>query len=236
MTHIVLGYPSFDDSMRIIEEMVQAGVELIELQIPFSEPMADGPVILHANQEALNRGSLVERCFEFAREASRRVDIPLLFMTYFNVIFKKGQAEFVQHAKEAGITGAIIPDLPPEEGQELFAEMAKQHIDPIFIYSPSTSDDRLAEISKMARGFVYCVARKGVTGKTTEFSHDLGEYLGRVRSATELPLAVGFGVQQRKDVAYLEGRADIAVVGSQTIRVIDSEGVSAVRPFLEGLR
>lgn len=236
MTHIVLGHPHFDTSLRLVESMVQAGVDLIELQIPFSEPMADGPVILRANQEALEAGSTVDRCFEVATEVARRFDIPFLFMSYYNVLFRRGVAEFVNRSQQAGLRGAIVPDLPPEEGAEYLAAMKEAALDPIFIYSPNTTDARLKVIAQYASGFVYCVARKGVTGSATAFSTELSSYLERARAATTLPLAVGFGVKEKPDVDFLRGKADIAVVGSETLRVLERGGVAAVGPFLKGLR
>jgi tryptophan synthase alpha chain len=167
MTHIVLGHPHFDTSLRLVESMVHAGVDLIELQIPFSEPMADGPVILRANQEALSAGSTVERCFEVATEVARRFDIPFLFMSYYNVLFRRGVSQFVARAQEAGLRGAIVPDLPPEEASEYLAAMQEASLSPIFIYSPNTTDERLKVIADYGSGFVYCVARKGVTGSAT---------------------------------------------------------------------
>jgi tryptophan synthase alpha chain len=236
MTHIVIGYPSFAASLAIVDAMVAAGVDLMELQIPFSEPMADGPVILAANQKALAAGATVPRCFEFAATVAKRHPIPFLFMSYYNVVFRAGVASFVARAQQAGVTGAIVPDLPPEEGGEYLAAMERAGIDPIFIFSPSTSDTRLRHIAGSARGFVYCVARKGVTGLQTTFSADLDAYLARCRAATNLPLALGFGVQDASDVAFLRGKVDIAVVGSATLRLIDERGVGAVGDFVRGLR
>lgn len=236
MTHIVLGHPHFDTSLRLVESMVQAGVDLIELQIPFSEPMADGPVILRANQEALDAGATVDKCFEVATEVARRFDVPFLFMSYYNVLFRRGVAEFVNRSQQAGLRGAIVPDLPPEEGAEYLAAMKEAALDPIFIYSPNTTDARLKVIAEHASGFVYCVARKGVTGSATAFSTELSSYLARARAATTLPLAVGFGVKEKQDVDFLRGKADIAVVGSETLRVLERGGIAAVGPFLKGLR
>ncbi|MDH3452688.1 MAG: tryptophan synthase subunit alpha, partial [Gammaproteobacteria bacterium] len=124
MTHIVIGYPNLEQSMRTVEAMVQAGVDLMELQIPFSEPIADGPVILHANQKALTAGVTVEQCFEFAAEASRRFNIPFLFMSYYNILFRRGVQGFAKRMAEIGLRGAIVPDLPPEEAQDYLAAMA----------------------------------------------------------------------------------------------------------------
>jgi tryptophan synthase alpha chain len=235
MTHIVLGYPNFDDSMRIVEQMVEAGVDLMELQIPFSEPIADGPVILHANQKALAAGSSVDRCLALASRMSREFPIPFLFMSYFNVAFVRGMELFARQMQAAGVRGAIIPDLPHEEGQPMCSAMLARGLDPIFLFSPNTSDARMRAIAEHARGFVYCIARKGVTGSRTEFS-TLDEYIVRCRAATPLPLALGFGVKNREDVAAITGKVDIAVVGSETIRLIDEKGVDAVRPFIASLR
>lgn len=236
MTHIVLGYPDFETSLRLVEIMVESGVELMELQIPFSEPIADGPVILRANQLALSGGSTVARCFQFATEVARRYPIPFLFMSYYNVLFKHGTASFVQRMAEANLKGAIVPDLPPEEGQEYLNAMAESKLDPIFIYSPNTKSERLASLASHGSGFIYCVARKGVTGSATAFSDDLSAYLARARAATHLPLAVGFGVKDGADVDFLRGKADIAVVGSETLRILDQRGLAAVGPFLRSLR
>ncbi len=235
MTHLVLGYPSFKDAMDTVSQMVAAGVDLMELQIPFSEPIADGPVILKANQKALECGARVESCFEFAREASRRFEIPFLFMTYYNILFKYGVRAFANDMAEAGLHGAIVPDLPPEEGADYIQVMKENGLSPIFIFSPTTSDERMKILASHGAGFIYCVARKGVTGKETRFSEDLTGYLARCRQATTLPLAVGFGVKEKSDIEYLKGKADIAVVGSQTIRVVDDQGVGAVGKFIEDL-
>lgn len=235
MTHIVLGYPSFEASMEIVEQMVKAGVDLMELQIPFSEPMADGPVILKANQSALDAGARVADCFAFAKKVCKRFEIPFLFMTYTNILFKYGMADFVGDMAAAGIKGAIVPDLPPEEGAAYQAAMGANQLNPIYIYSPTTSPGRMQFLSGEGAGFIYCVARKGVTGKNTSFSTDLDDYLARCRLATSLPLAVGFGVKDKADVAYLKGKADIAVIGSQTIRLVNEKGPEAVGPFIKSL-
>jgi tryptophan synthase alpha chain len=236
MTHIVLGYPSFEDSYKIIEAMVAAGVDLMELQIPFSEPIADGPVILHANQKALAGGTTVQACIDFAETVSRSFDIPFLFMTYYNILFQYGLDRFSDAMISAGIKGAIVPDLPPEEGHDYFAAMERRDLAPILIFSPTTPLQRMKYLGGLGRGLIYCLARKGVTGADTDFSKDLDTYIARCRQATSLPLALGFGVKEEKDVAYLKGKIDIAVVGSETIRVVDQEGVGAVGGFIKSLR
>ena len=236
MTHIVLGYPSFEECFKIIETMVNAGVDLMELQIPFSEPIADGPVILHANQKSLAEGSTVKKCLDFAQNVTQSFDIPFLFMSYYNILFKYGIDRFAVAMAERNMKGAIVPDLPPEEGQDYLDAMKKYNLDPIFIFSPTTSDQRMNYLASFGRGFIYCVARKGVTGMETDFSEQIGKYLERCRRATHLPLALGFGVKEKKDIDFLKGKTDIAVIGSQTIRLVEKEGVGAVGEFIKGLR
>jgi tryptophan synthase alpha chain len=236
MTHIVLGYPSFDDCFKVIEAMVKAGVDLMELQIPFSEPIADGPIILRANQKALEGGATVKGCLDFAAEATRAFDIPFLIMSYYNIFFKHETARFVAAIAERGIRGAIVPDLPPEEGESYLTAMKGKGLAPILLFSPTTPFERMKYIAAQGEGFIYCVARKGVTGRETEFSGALGGYLSECRRATRLPLAVGFGIKERADVDYLRGKADIAVIGTQTIRVSEKGGIRAVEDFIGGLR
>ena len=236
MTHIVIGYPSFDDSLRVVESMVEAGVDVMELQIPFSEPMADGPVILHANQRALQDGSTVERCMEFGGQVSKRFDIPFLVMTYYNILFKYGVDRFAERMSAAGIQGAIVPDLPPEEAETYLTAMKANSLAPIFIFSPNTSDERMKLIDEVAEGLIYCVARKGVTGADTSFTAEFSDYLSRCRAATKLPLALGFGVKNAEDVEFLRGQVELAAIGTKTIRVMEDEGIGAVKGFIEGLR
>lgn len=235
MTHIVLGYPSFEASLEIIERMVEAGVDLMELQIPFSEPVADGSVILNANQLTLEKGVTVRQCRDFAEKVVERFHIPFLYMTYYNIMFRQGLTPFIMDMKKIGIKGSIVPDLPPEEGDDYINCMKSQGLDPIFIFSPSTPDERLKLLSSKSSGFIYCVARAGVTGKQTDFTSDMEVYLKRCRQATDLPLAVGFGVKCRKDIEFLKGKADIAVVGSQTIRLVDEQGPAAVSGYIQSL-
>jgi tryptophan synthase alpha chain len=236
MTHIVLGYPSWEVSLQVIEAMVGAGVDLMELQIPFSEPMADGPVILQANQKALERGVTVQACLDFAQEMTRKFEIPFFIMSYYNILFKYGLERFIQTLKERKLQGTIIPDLPPEEGRDYLQIMDQYGLNPVLFFSPTTSDSRMRYIASLAKGFVYCLSRKGVTGAETHFSTDLAAYLSRCRQATPLPLALGFGIKDKGDIDFLKGKVDIAVIGSQTIRIVEQQGPGAVGDFIAGLR
>ncbi|KJR99790.1 MAG: tryptophan synthase susbunit alpha [Desulfobulbaceae bacterium BRH_c16a] len=236
MTHIVLGYPSFTVNRQVISQMVEGGVDCIEMQIPFSEPMADGPVILKANQESLAAGTKVADCLAFGAEMSKRYDIPFLFMTYYNIVFKYGEEKFFQDCRAAGIKGLIVPDLPPEMGEEFFRLAKEYSIAPVLIFAPTSTDERMTVLNQSADGFIYCVARRGVTGKQSEFGEEFTTYLARCRAATSLPLAVGFGIRNKEDVAAITGKADMAVIGSETIRLVDQQGPEAVGPFITGLR
>ncbi|OGP50755.1 MAG: tryptophan synthase subunit alpha [Deltaproteobacteria bacterium RBG_13_43_22] len=236
MTHIVLGYPSWETCLQVVETMVKAGVDLMELQIPFSEPMADGPVILRANQKALEQGVTVQQCLDFARKVTETFDIPFFIMSYYNILFKYGVERFAQTLKARNLQGAIVPDLPPEEGQEYLDLMKKHDLTPVLFFSPTTPDSRMKYIASLSKGFIYCLSRKGVTGADTNFSTDLASYLSRCRLATSLPLALGFGIKEKADIDFIKGKADIAVIGSQTIRIVDNEGSGAVGKFIRSLR
>ncbi len=236
MTHIVLGYPSFEVNRQVIAQMVDNGVDLIEMQIPFSEPVADGPVIIKANQDSLTQGTTLAQCLEFAEEMTASHDIPFLFMTYYNILFKFDEEQFFQEASRIGIQGFIVPDLPPEEGKNYLALADKYDIAPILIYAPTSTEERMKELASHAEGFIYCVARRGVTGTQTNFDQAFDDYINQCHSNTDLPLAVGFGIRNKEDVESLKGKVEIAVIGSETIRLVDQEGPDAVGPFIAGLR
>ena len=236
MTHLVLGYPSFAVNREVIHQMVANGVDIIELQIPFSEPMADGPMIIKANQESIANGTKVADCLAFAAEMAAQYDIPFLFMTYYNILFKYGLKKFLNKAKEIGIRGFIVPDLPPEEGEEYLRLAGEFDLAPIQIFAPTSTEERMRTLAGHGAGFIYCVARRGVTGSKTEFDASFDGYLARCRKATDLPLAVGFGISSRADVKILTGKADLAVIGTATIRLVEEKGAEAVGPFIAGLR
>lgn len=236
MTHIVLGYPSFEYNLRIVAAMVDAGVDLIELQIPFSEPIADGPVIARASHKAIEAGATTQECLDLVAKMVETFDLPFLIMTYYNILFTYGLERFVSFGAGIGLKGMIIPDLPPEEGLEYLELMQKHVLAPIQLYSPTTSFERMQYLASFAQGFVYCVARKGVTGQETHFSEEMTSYLRQCRRATALPLAVGFGIRDKREIDFLRGKTDIAVIGTQTIRLMEREGVKSTADFIRALR
>jgi tryptophan synthase alpha chain len=236
MTHLVLGYPSLDAAFAIVETMVETGVDLIEFQVPFSEPLADGPVISHANHAALETGAGVDACLECAGRMASLFPIPFFIMTYYNLVFRRGVSRFTRDLAEKGLAGAIVPDLPPEEGSDYLHAMHDKGLAPILFFSPSTREERMREISAKGGGFIYCVAREGVTGAATTFAPSTAGYLARCRAATTLPIAMGFGIRSSKDIRFLTGNADIAVVGTSAIKALETGGLSGLRLLLRELR
>lgn len=235
MTHVVCGYPSFEENWRELEIMAAADVELVELQFPFSEPSADGPLFVKANQQAIENGVHVEDCFEFMKKVSSHFPFKVLMMGYYNTVFKTGARSFMERLKQAGASGFILPDLPIEEASELHAIAAELDLDPIVLMTPTSSDQRLAQIAKVARGFIYCVARKGVTGSQTEMGTEVGNFISRCRQHTDLPLAIGFGVSQKSDVDFIAKHGDIAVIGTAALKAWESGGEKELQRFFNQL-
>ncbi|GAB1543946.1 tryptophan synthase subunit alpha [Scytonema sp. NUACC21] len=237
MSHTVLGYPSFESNRVAINSLVNAGVELIELQFPFSEPVADGLVLIKANQEAVANGTTVNDCFQLAREIVKKYPRTLfLITTYYNILFKYGIKKFIKLAAKIGMAGIIIPDLPPQEAAEYLEICKINEIAAIFLLTPKTRYSRIQEIAGMASGMVYCIARTGVTGDRTNFSEDFDSYIQRVREATSLPISVGFGIQTKEDIEYLKGRADIAVIGTQAVKLFVEKGAQSLGEYMRSLR
>jgi tryptophan synthase alpha chain len=235
MMHVVVGYPSLDANWTMLEAMDAAGVDLVELQLPFSEPIADGPSFVKANEDAIRAGITWAMYFDFARRAAKRFRFPLIFMGYYNSVFRMGGARFCARLAEAGIRGFIVVDLPPEDAIDLNAMARAHELDPILLMTPASSTERLHAIGRQASGFVYCLGRKGVTGKPTDLSQGVAEFLARCRAATPLPLALGFGIRTPADVRALRGLADIAIVGTAALDTWEAQGTEAYRAFLRAL-
>jgi len=232
MGHIIADFPNRELALSAITTMVENGVSVIEIQIPFSEPMADGPVFMAANHRALAAGVGVEESLELMSLVSKKYPhIDFIFMTYLNIVFKMGYEIFVEKASVAGVRGLIVPDLPIEHSTALDNSCEKHGVDNIRLIAPNTTEDRMAEILSKASGLVYVVARKGVTGSETNFSGDLIQLIGKVRQHTGLPLAVGFGVRDGKGVEALSGLADYAIIGTKAFQVLEEKGVDGLKEF-----
>ncbi|GCE30015.1 tryptophan synthase alpha chain [Dictyobacter alpinus] len=236
MAHQIVGYPDFEINYAMLRLFYECGVDLVELQLPFSEPIADGPLFLKANQRALERGTTVEQCLNFAQKVIRDFNLPCLFMTYSNILLQYGIQRFVETAASIGIRGLIVPDAFPEESDEYFAACEQQQIDPILIVTPYTPDTRMIYLANKTKGLLYCAARKGVTGSKTSFDATTTDFIARCRQYASTPIGVGFGVQRPEDVRYLVDKSDIAIVGSALLTVLETEGLPGVREFLLALR
>ncbi|MDE0747759.1 MAG: tryptophan synthase subunit alpha [Porticoccaceae bacterium] len=235
MAHVVCGYPSFEDNMQELEIMAEAGVDLVELQFPFSEPSADGPLFVKANEESLKSGTTVDQCFDFMKQASERFPFKILMMGYYNTAFKMGEDVFVQRIKASGGVGYILPDLPVEESSNLHKLSQQAGIEPIILMTPTSSDKRLATLGEASRGMVYVVARKGVTGSKTNMGDDVISLVKRCRQHTNVPMGVGFGISSKADMDFLRGTADLAIVGTAALKTWESSGAKGLKVFFAEL-
>lgn len=216
---ITCGDPDLETTKNCVLEMVRAGADLIELGIPFSDPTAEGPVIQEANERALKGGVTTDKVFDLVRELRSKTDIPMVFMTYANVVFSYGQDKFLSACKETGIDGIILPDLPYEEKDEFLPDCHKYGVDLISLIAP-TSENRIAMIAKEAEGFLYIVSSLGVTGTRSEITTDLDSIIRVVRDNTDIPCAIGFGISTPEQAAKMAAISDGAIVGSAIIKLI----------------
>jgi tryptophan synthase alpha chain len=239
MSHTVMGYPSLAYNHEQVRTLAESGVDIIELQFPFSDPMADGPVLSKANQESLENGTTIEHCFTEAKKITSAFQSTMfVIMTYYNVIYAYGKEAFLTKAKECGIQGIIVPDLPPDEDEAHDYVKAADATDiaTIFLCTPFTSLERLNYISQYARGLIYCVARLGTTGRHTKFGPDFETYINNVKKSFALPIGVGFGIQTSDDVNHLKRvGADIAIICSHVIKMSMEKGLPAVKEYLNGI-
>jgi tryptophan synthase alpha chain len=222
MPYLALGYPTVQATLDLAPALVEAGADIFELGIPYSDPLADGATVQRATQIALKNGVTPRSCLDMAANIREKVDVPLVLMGYYNPIARSGGAAYIRAAAEAGVDGLIVPDLPPEEADEFQAAALANNVDLIFLVAPTSTDARLELVGRAARGFVYCVALSGVTGARSSLSADLPAYLTRVRKYTSLPLAIGFGISRPDHVHDVARYVDGAIVGAALIDRIDS--------------
>ncbi|MFL5628866.1 MAG: tryptophan synthase subunit alpha [Ktedonobacteraceae bacterium] len=245
--YFMCGYPSAPQSVELILAAAQGGADIIELGMPFSDPLADGATIQHAGHIALEGGMTINGCMQVAQQVAAKSDVALLLMGYYNPVMAYGIERFCQTAAESGVSGLIIPDLPPEEALPLQQAAQKHGIALIFLVPPTTSNERIARIVQSAssgyKGFLYCVSLSGVTGSRTALPAHLRSFIARVRSYTrdqDLPLAVGFGLSTPEHIAEVTSYAEGAVVGSALVNLIDkypaNELREAVSKYIRSLR
>ncbi len=240
MPFFTIGYPDYVTSLAAVEALVEAGADAVELGIPFSDPLADGPTIQHSSQVALANGIRVADCIEAVRTLrARGVTVPLVLMGYVNPVLTYGLERYARDAAGAGANGFIVPDLPPEEAEKQFAGYCTANgLGLIPLLAPTSTPERIRQVVAVARGFVYLVSVTGVTGARAALPTDLSDYVRRVRSLTTLPLAVGFGISTPEQVRTLGKRVDGVVVASALIRLMETEtdALDAVRRLASSLR
>ena len=233
MTHVVAGYPSLEANEELIRLMARRGVRLIEIQIPFTDPLADGPTIMRANQSALDAGITPEHCFALCEKLSRELDVAFMFMTYANIPFAMGMERFLDQAAASAASGVILPDLPWDEADGDYAEMARARgLHPVMVISPDTEGPRLDAVLKRASGLVYTTLKVGITGAGASMDQAGVDYVRGLKAKAGLPIAAGFGISRPEHVRMLDGLADAAVIGSHIINLMDAGGLAAVDEFL----
>jgi tryptophan synthase alpha chain len=235
--YITVGYPSVETTLKAVPLLASSGCDIIELGIPFSDPLADGATIQQASYQALRQGVTPKVCFEVAQELGRQVEIPLVFMTYYNPVLKFGLEQFCSKCAEVGIDGLIIPDLPPEEGEELEKSTKRHRLDLIYLLSPASTEERIRLVASKASGFIYLVSLTGVTGARDKLPQELEGFVARVREKTERPLCVGFGVSTPEQARRIAKVADGVIVGSRIIQLIkEDNSLKDLCSFVKSLR
>ena len=235
--YVTVGYPSIEATLKTVALLAKNGSDIIELGIPFSDPLADGATIQKASFSALQNGVTPRLCLETARQLSQEVDTPLVFMTYLNPVFRYGFTEFCDACADSGVSGLIIPDLPPEEGSELETISQERGIDLIYLLAPTSTEERVRIVAERSRGFIYLVSVAGVTGARESLPEDLEKFVARVRQVASQPLCIGFGIstpQQAKGVSLI---ADGVIIGSRLIQLMEAdESLAGVENLIRDLR
>jgi tryptophan synthase alpha chain len=220
------GDPSIEKTKEFVREMIRAGADLVEIGIPFSDPIAEGPVIQEANIRALSAGATVEKLFTLVEDLRKETAVPLLFLTYINPVFHYGYDAFFKRCRLCGLDGIIIPDLPFEEQAEVREAASRYDIDLISLIAP-TSEQRIRDIAKTAGGFIYLVSSMGVTGVRNEITTDLSSIIAAIRSVTKVPVAIGFGIHSPAQAAQMARIADGVIVGSAIVKIAAEHGGAA---------
>lgn len=233
---LTAGDPDIDTSRKIISEMINNGLDILEIGIPFSDPLAEGPTIEKASYRALASKTTTDDVFDLAKNIRADYDLPILFMLYVNLVYKYGIEKFMKNCSDAGIDGLIIPDLPIEEVGELKEIAEKENLTIINLVAPTTKNKRMEKIVKESDGFIYCVSSLGVTGERKEISTDLEGFFSRLRNLTDLPLALGFGLSSRRQIDNLKGDWDGYIVGSAIVNIIAEYGKQAPKPVGEFIK
>jgi tryptophan synthase alpha chain len=235
---LTAGYPNIDSTVEMVSTAIDAGADMIEIGIPFSDPQADGPVIQKSSDQALNNGITLKTIFNQVEQIRNISEVPIALMGYYNPILKMGHDKFLESCANSGVDGIILPDLPLEEATPLCISARAKNISPILLVAPNTSNDRIKNISEMAGDLIYAVSILGVTGNNITSKIDLKSYLKRVRENSTTPFIVGFGISSRKDVCWFNQYSDGAVVGSAIINKINksTDPVKIIKNLIKELK
>jgi len=223
IAYLTVGYPDLEATGKAAMALASNGADIIELGIPFSDPLADGTTIQRASHRALQNGVTPQQCLDIAGQLHGEIAAPLVFMTYYNPIYHFGLDAFCHRCAQAGVSGLIVPDLPPEEGQELEAVARKRNLDLIYLLAPTSNEERIRLVAERSQGFIYLVSVTGVTGARDRLPDNLEAFITRVRKVTRKPLCVGFGISGPEQARQLAGIADGVIIGSRIIQLMEAD-------------
>ena len=232
--YIMSGDPSLDQTEKFIIDLEKSGADIIELGVPFSDPLADGPTIQRAAETSLSKGTTLKKVLASVRSIRKQTDIPLILMTYFNPVFKYGTERFVKDAVDAGVDGVIIPDLIPDEADDYLKLARAKGLDTIFLLAPTSTEERIKKVAKASTGFIYLVSITGITGSRLSVGSDMKKTLRSIRNMTNKPVAVGFGISTPADASAVAAFADGVIVGSAIVKLIDKG--KNIKHFVHNLR
>jgi len=237
IAYVTVGYPTVEATRKVVPLLAESGCDIVELGIPFSDPLADGVTIQRASFAALQNGVTPQLCLDLAGELSRKVSTPLVFMTYFNPVFHYGLKEFCQACAKSGVDGLIIPDLPPEEGTDLETATRTHDLDLIYLLAPTSTEERIRLVAEKSRGFIYLVSVTGVTGARDKLPENLATFAARVKKLASQPLCIGFGISTPEQASQIARIADGVIVGSRIIQLMEVEdNLLSVSNFIRDLR
>jgi tryptophan synthase alpha chain len=239
--YVTDGFPELNDTVEVVKALIDGGADIVEIGIPFSDPIADGPTIQRAGQRALNNGFTPAHAFADVQALREQgIDTPIIFMGYYNPVYAYGLDAYVAECARVGVDGLIVPDLPPEESDPLLEACIKHQVHLIYLLAPTSTPERVEAVLQRANGFIYVVAATGITGARTEFQAGLADYVARVRRHADLPLAIGFGISTRAHVLEAEKLADGVICGSALIdrleRASSDDLLAEARDFIRTLR